>query len=146
MRNLIYIFGLLIPVIGSAQHYSIDRYKVSGGGCTSTGGIFAVTGTTGQPDAGAMAGGGGSLTGGFWGLIAAVQTPGAPILSVTRSDTSVVVAWPFPSSGWTLQQNSDLASSNGWQTSIFPVSNNGIISSVTLSAPAGNLFFRLSAR
>ena len=37
----------------------------SGGG-VSTGGVFSLTGTIGQPDAGTLAGGGFTLAGGFW--------------------------------------------------------------------------------
>ena len=41
-----------------AQTFTIDWYKVSGGGGTSTGATYQVTGTIGQADAvGAMAGG-----------------------------------------------------------------------------------------
>ena len=40
------------------QSYSVDWYKVAGGGGTSTGGTYTVNGTIGQPDAsGAMSGG-----------------------------------------------------------------------------------------
>lgn len=61
-----------------AQSYSIDGFTIDGGGGTSTGGVYSVSGTIGQPDAGApMTGGQYSLTGGFWPLYA-VQTPGAP--------------------------------------------------------------------
>lgn len=42
--------------------YSID----SGGALRSTGGEFELSGTIGQPDAGALAGGGFQLNGGFW--------------------------------------------------------------------------------
>src|ERR1017187_4895147 len=64
------------------QEYSIDWYKVSSGGGTSTGGVYSVSGTIGQPDAsGAISGGNYSLTGGFWALYA-VQTPGAPLLTI----------------------------------------------------------------
>lgn len=38
-----------------------------GGGMFSTGGIYELGGTIGQPDAGAMNGGTFSLAGGFWG-------------------------------------------------------------------------------
>ena len=61
-----------------AQQYSIDWSSIDGGGGTSTGGVYAVTGTIGQPDAGTLSGGAYTLQGGFWGVIAAVQTPGAP--------------------------------------------------------------------
>ena len=43
---------------------SVDWYKIAGGGGTSTGGTYQVSGTIGQPDAsGAMTGGNYSLTG-----------------------------------------------------------------------------------
>ena len=89
------VFGLvlwLVPLVLSAQSYSIDWSTIDGGGGTSTGGVYSVSGTIGQPDAGVMSGGNFSLTGGFWGIVAAVQNPPAPLLTVTRSSTIVVVA------------------------------------------------------
>src|SRR5271157_1484908 len=91
-----------------AQSYSIDWYKVSGGGGTSTGGTYQVSGTIGQPDAGgAMTGGDYSLTGGFWALYA-VQTPGAPLLTITYVGNQAIVSWPPTVTGWTLQTNANL--------------------------------------
>jgi hypothetical protein len=54
MKRLFLLFGLLIPTISFAQSYSIDWYKVSGGGGTSTGATYQVSGTIGQPDAGSQ--------------------------------------------------------------------------------------------
>ena len=66
MNKLFFLFGLLVPTISFAQPYTIDWYKISGGGGTSTGATYQVNGTIGQPDAGgAMSGGNYSLTGGF---------------------------------------------------------------------------------
>jgi len=125
-----------------AQSYSTDWYKIAGGGSTSTGGDYSASGTIGQPDAGgAMTGGNYSLTGGFWSLIAVVQTPGAPLLTITHSGNSVTISWPSPSAGWTLQQNSDLTMTS-WSTS-GGISDNGTIKSITITSPTGNLFFRL---
>ena len=68
----------------SAKSYSIDWYKIAGGGGSSTGGQYVVSGTIGQHDAGGpMTGGNYSLIGGFWSIVAAIQTPGAPLLTVT---------------------------------------------------------------
>jgi uncharacterized membrane protein len=39
----------------------------AGGGTFSTGGIYSLGGTAGQPDAGQMSGGAYTLGGGFWG-------------------------------------------------------------------------------
>ncbi len=51
----------------NAQPYDLSWYTIDGGGGTSTGGVFSLSGTIGQPDAGGpMTGGAYSLTGGFW--------------------------------------------------------------------------------
>src|SRR5213083_183176 len=94
-----------------AQSYSIDWFTIDGGGGTSTGGVYQVSGTVGQPDAGAMSGGNYSLTGGFWSLFA-VQTPGGPLLSITLTTTNTaLVSWPSPSTGFSLQQNTNSVAS-----------------------------------
>jgi hypothetical protein len=41
--------------------------------------LYAVSGTIGQPDAETMSGGNYTLQGVFWGIIAALQTPGISI-------------------------------------------------------------------
>jgi hypothetical protein len=46
--------------------YTIPWYTVDGGGGTSSGGIYALQGTAGQPDAGVLTGGEYTLTGGYW--------------------------------------------------------------------------------
>jgi hypothetical protein len=127
----------------SGQNYSIGWHKISGGGGTSTNGQYSVSGTIGQPDAGgAMSGGSYSLTGGFWSLVSAVQTPGAPALTITHTGNTVKISWPYPSTGWTLQQNNNLALSANWSSS-GGVSNDGMNNFITIAPPAGNLFFRL---
>src|ERR1051326_27300 len=88
-----------------AQTYSIDWYKVAGGGGTSTGSAYSVSGTIGQPDAGGpMTGGNYSLTGGFW-AISAVQTPGAPTLLITSSENNAVLYWSTNAVGFVLEHN-----------------------------------------
>ncbi len=144
MRKSFLLFGLLIPTISFAQSYSIDWYKISGGGGTSTGATYQVTGTVGQPEAGgAMSGGQYSVTGGFWSLIAVVQTAGLPSLSIAHSGNSVIVSWPNTASG-ALQTNNNLASASGWTAYGGTVNTANGTNSITISAPTGNLFFRLS--
>jgi hypothetical protein len=124
----------------SATH----RYKIAGGGGTSTGATYQVSGTIGQPDAsGAMRGGGYSLTSGFWALISVVQTPGLPNLTITFvRPNSVVVSWPNTGS-YTLQQNSNLVT-GGWTTSGYTITTVNSTNSITITPPTGNLFFRLA--
>jgi hypothetical protein len=143
MKKLFLLFAVLIPTIGLAQSYTIDWYKVAGGGGTSTNGQYSVSGTIGQQDAGGpMTGGNYSLTGGFWALISVVQTPGAPTLYISQSGNTVKVYWQAVS-GWSLQQNANLSISSGWSASSGMTTTNGT-NYLNLTSPTGNLFFRLS--
>jgi hypothetical protein len=143
MKKLFLLFAFLIPTVSFAQNYSIDWYKVAGGGGTSSNGQYMVSGTIGQHDAGgAMTGGSYSLTGGFWALISVVQTAGLPNLTITHSGNSVIVSWPDTGS-YTLQQNSNLAATAGWSTNGYSISTANGTNSITITPPTGNLFFRL---
>jgi len=137
--SLLGITGLLLPMNGLAQNYSINWYKVSGGGGTSTGGTYQVNDTIGQHDASSeMTGGNYSLTGGFWALFA-VQTPGAPLLTITHIGSKAIVSWDPSVTGWTLQTNVNLATPATWGNYLGPIVNN----SATNSPPPNDLFFRL---
>jgi len=135
-------FLALISFAVSAQ-YSIDWFKVAGGGGTSTGGVYSVSGTIGQHDAGApLTGGNYSLSGGFWALINVVQTPGAPTLFISRGGNSVTVSWQNVS-GWNLIQSGNLTTPvASWNVSSSPALANGT-NSLTVVNPTGNMFFRL---
>ena len=143
MKKLFLLCGLLIASLGFAQSYSIDWYKVAGGGGTSTNGQYSVSGTIGQPDAsGAMSGGQYSVTGGFWALINVVQTPGAPTLYISYVGNTVTVYWQNVS-GWNLVQNSNVATPMAsWSASGGITTSNGT-NYLNLVNPSGNLFFRL---
>ena len=83
------------PAKLQSQTYSINWQTVDGGGGTSTGGVYAVSGTIGQSDAGTMSGGGYSLTGGFWVPYAA-PAPGPPPLLVLGTGVTVGVMQRSP--------------------------------------------------
>jgi hypothetical protein len=145
MKKLCLTLGLLVPAASFAQSYSIDWYKIAGGGGTSTNGQYSVSGTIGQPDAsGAMSGGQYSVTGGFWSLINVVQTPGLPnLLIVPNGANSVKILWSDPATNsFTLQQNNNLATTN-WTTSGFAITNGLGTNFCTITPLTGNLFFRL---
>jgi len=146
------VFGLLLalsallyqPTTGFAQSYAIDWFTIDGGGGASTGGVYSVSGTIGQPDANPqpLTGGNFSLVGGFWSLLA-VQTPGAPLLTIRLTTTNTaLVSWPSPSTGFTLQQNADLNTTN-WVAAPQSVSDNGTNKVILVNPPAGNRFYRL---
>jgi hypothetical protein len=129
----------------NAQSYSIDWYTIDGGGQTSTGGAYTVTGTIGQPDAGRLEGGSYVIGGGFWGLF---QVAGAPRLKIQKSGANVVVSWPAPSTGFKLQQTLTLStppSASPWTDVMSPppVTMVGTDNTVTYVSPSGNRYFRL---
>ena len=138
-------FALIIDsqlTIAHAQQYSIDWFKISGGGGTSTNGQYVLSGTIGQHDAGGpMTGGTYSLTGGFWALLSVVQTPGAPTLYVAHSGNTVTVYWQNIS-GWNLEQNNNVSVPAGWSTNSSWTTTSGT-NYLNLTSPTGNLFFRL---
>jgi hypothetical protein len=98
-----------------------------------------------QHDAGGpMTNGQYSITGGFWAIITVVQTPGAPLLTITFNSqpSTVTVSWSSSATGFVLQQNSDLNTANWINTGLL-ITTNGTTESVTISPSTGNLFFRL---
>ncbi|EEF57474.1 hypothetical protein [Pedosphaera parvula] len=133
----------VLPSLCRAQTYSIDWFSIDGGGGTSTGGVYSVSGTIGQPDAGHMSGGNYTIDGGFWGIIAAVQTPGAPFLTITPAGLNVIISWPVSSTTFTLQQDADLNTPNAWSTTGSSVTVTNGSNYVTVPATVGNKFFRL---
>jgi len=79
----------VLAAAGAAQaQLNIDWYTIDGGGGSSAGGAFSVSGTTGQPDAATSAGGTFVCAGGFWGAFAGTAcyancdgSTGSPLLT-----------------------------------------------------------------
>jgi hypothetical protein len=133
----------LMALAARAQTYTVDWSTLDGGGGTSTGGVYSVSGTIGQPDAGHLSGGNYTLDGGFWGIIAAVQMPGAPLLAVSLTTShTVLVTWPYPSTGFALEQNAAMGTTNWSSVTNVPVQV-GDAWQVIARPPAGNRFYRL---
>ena len=143
LLNLVTILAVAAAGVASAQSYDLSWFTLDGGGGTSTGSVYSVSGTIGQPDAGGpMTNGPYSLTGGFWALYA-VQTPGGPLLTITlTSPNTAMVWWPSPSTGFTLQQNTNLNTTN-WVTPLETVNNDGTNKFITVNPPTGRRFYRL---
>ena len=134
------LLGLLGHVTTApAQTYSIDSFTIDGGGGTSTGGVFSVTGTIAQPDAGGpMTNAQYSVTGGFWSLPAAVQTTNAPTLAIAPASPGfATVSWAPGTPGFVLQENLNLATTN-WVNS-----PSGTNNPVVVPATVPKKFYRL---
>ena len=142
---LLGVFALNSQLSTASAQYSIDWFTVDGGGGTSTGGVYSATGTIGQPDATPqpMASGNYPLAGGFWSLLSMVQTPGAPLLTITLTTTNTaIISWPSPSPGFALQQNADLNLTN-WVAAPQTVNDDGTTRFIIVAPPTGNRFYRL---
>ena len=145
LKSLAAVTLLIVVCSGRALAQSaIDWFTIDGGGGTSTGGVYSVSGTIGQPDANAqpMTGGSYSLVGGFWSLFA-TQTPGAPLLTIRLTTTNTaVVSWPSPSTGFALQHKADLTTTN-WLAAQQAVTDNGTNRFIIVNPPTGTRFYRL---
>jgi len=133
--------------VAEAQNYTLDWWTIDGGAGTSTGAVYEASSTIGQPDAGTNAATGGpyTLVSGFWGVVLAVQTPGAPILYITRTNSLVTVSWTSAAEGWVLQQSSTLTGTPPpWTLVPPPYQTNATRAWITVPVPAGNKFYRLN--
>jgi len=135
---------VLLPFFSQAQNYAIDWYSIDGGGGTSTGGVYSISGTIGQPDAGRLAGASYALEGGFWGFVGALQSVGAPLLSVERLGSDVRVFWPASSNGFVLEEASSfIGGVPSWQSVTTAYQTNATHISITVPGPTGMKLYRL---
>jgi hypothetical protein len=137
------LFFIALSGLQAQTNLAINWSSIDGGGGSSTGGIFTISGTIGQPDPGQMSGGNYSIEGGFWGILAAAP-PLEPLwLAVARTTTnSVIIWWPSPATGWKLHQNANLSTTN-WSEVLTTPNDDGVTRSVTVAPPLGNQFYRL---
>ena len=129
--------AVLLP---AHAQYSIDWHTIDGGGGTSTGGVYSVSGTIGQPDAGGpMTNGQYSVTGGFWALPTAVQTVGSPTLTIVPAGAGqATISWtPATGTNWVLQETWALSPAN-WTNS-----PSGSTNPIVVPATLPTRFYRL---
>jgi hypothetical protein len=136
---LLFTTGLALATRALAQSYSIDWFTIDGGGGTSTGGVYSVSGTIGQPDAGGpMTGGQYSLIGGFWALPIGVQTTGAPTLTIVpTAPGQATISWSPNTPGFVLQETVSLSPPN-WVNA-----PSGATNPITVPATLPKKFYRL---
>lgn len=131
---------LLLQMAICHAQFSIDWHTIDGGGGTSTGGVYSVTGTIGQPDAGpTLTNGPYSVTGGFWALPTAVQTSGAPTLTIVPATPGfATISWSPNNTNFVLQETWSLTSVN-WTNS-----PSGATNPIVVPASLPTKFYRLA--
>ena len=128
-----------------AQQYAVPWFKIAGGGAMqSTGGVYALSGTIGQMDAGRVADTNAyRIEGGFWAI--AIQQLGFPPLNITRADTNYFVSWITAEPGMILQQATTLGTPTVWSDTSELVSTNALTNIVQQAIANGvsNRYYRL---
>lgn len=114
MKTILALVAASAAISAPAQNYSVDWFTIDGGGGTSSGGVYSLSGTIGQPDAGAtMTGGQYTLVGGFWALPFAIQEPGTPLLAIEPFGPGQArISWSPNTPGFLLQENVNLNTAN----------------------------------
>jgi len=138
LARFVSVAALAVCATLLAQNYQIDWYTIDGGGGTSSGGTYELSGTIGQPDATTttLTGGSYSLQGGFWPGLIVPSTGESPTLFIQiAAPNSVTVSWAPATPGFQLEQTDDL---NGDSWSPAPTGN-----PVELPADASTRFYRL---
>lgn len=130
-------YGLL--PLQAQTNFAINWFTVDGGGGTSTGAVYSVSGTIGQPDAGGpMTSAQYSVTGGFWVLPVAVQTTNAPKLKIVPDGPGqAAISWTPDTPGFVLQETLVLSPA-GWSNS-----PSGSTNPVVVPATLPTKFYRL---
>jgi len=138
MKTFLLTLVVLLILAGPARaQYAIDWFTIDGGGGTSSGGNFTLTGTIGQPDAGTMTGGSYTLEGGFWPGIIVPSSGETPTLFIQQSGANVIISWSPSTSGFSLEQSSTLLPLS------WGVSPGGGANPATIPLGSGPTFYRL---
>ncbi len=137
------LVAVLLLCNSAFAQYSIDWYTVDGGGGTTSDGVYEISGTIGQPDAGTVLSADYAIEGGFWSGLEAIPQPTPPSLAIEPlSPTSVLLSWPAPSDGFVLQESLGLGSGQWVNVSARPQVVNGR-NQVAITPLAGQRFYRL---
>jgi len=112
-RFILLAIGACVSLVATSLHaqpFSVTGHIVAGGGGTSSGSGFAISGTIAQAEATPrLQNGCWAIDPGFWGAYAAIQTPAAPSLRIRPISFSTVRVSFTPGCGdWVLQRSSEL--------------------------------------
>jgi hypothetical protein len=133
--------GLILAMscgLGAAQDYRLDWFTMDAGGGASTGGVYQIVGTLGQPDATGtrLTGGTYALEGGLWPGLVLAGSGDVPALRIEPRDGGVVISWPSAAGEFTLEEAPNLHQDEWLPSS----AGNG----VWIPATERTIFYRLS--
>lgn len=142
------MLGVLLGGAALAQNVGVDWSALSSRAGTSIAGKYTLTGTIAQPAAARLNSRDFTLDGGYLSIVAAIQQPGAPELSVRLTTTnSVVVSWPMTWPGWVLTEAPELPAAAWTDVLTAPievaVADDVVVKQVVVTPPVGNRFYKL---
>lgn len=142
--KLVFILIALMPFwIAQSAEIQINWQNMGSGGI-STGGVYVLQGSIGQPCVSTSNGGAYTVTSGFWSITGVVQTPGAPFLNISLTNQNVLIYWQIAEKPYYLEQTQSLEQTPiHWSpvNATYWTNQNFII--ITLPAVEGYRFFRL---
>lgn len=124
----------------SAEPYALSPGRITAGGGASAGGTYALIGTIAQPEAGTpLVGGRYAVTGGLLALPIAVQTPGAPVLTIRPGAPGfATISWQPATAGYVVQESTGFSPA-AWQNSA-----SGAQNPITVPANLTRKYYRLN--
>jgi hypothetical protein len=145
---LLALVGVLFLSVTFSAHAQSQRFQVIAftdlGGSVSSGGAYTVSGTVGQPNVGQSSNEQFGISDGFWNVVATLQTPDAPLVSVEQlANGSVRIFWPLTADGFVLDHSPSIDPSSLWSPVQLPQETSATHISVTIPAPEEIRFYRL---
>src|ERR1051325_9909153 len=142
-KLLCFAFVSGLVATASAQT-NIDWFSIDAGGGAASSANYLINGTIGQADAGILTSANYSIIGGFWAVQNLGPATALPELHIaTAPAATVLLWWPSPSTGFVLQENTDLSNPAGWVDVNGVVTDNGFTKSITRPVVGVSRFYRL---
>lgn len=135
---------LMLVVLPSHAQFALQSGGFVSSAGASTGSVYTVSGSLAPHRTEPMSGGSFTIQGGRLSGTAAVQTPGAPLLQISRSNSVLLVSWR-QSAGWRLEYSTNFHSTRAvsWQLVPAPYPIAGTNAVVPVTEFPGARFYRL---
>src|SRR5204862_5063550 len=115
--------GFALMASAASAQSAIDWLSVDAGGTPTASANYIIDTTLGQPDAATVTSANYTIVGGFWALQDLGPASGQPRLEITHGTPgNVLLYWPSPSTGFALEENSNISNPAGWTAVIGSVS------------------------
>jgi hypothetical protein len=144
--KLILLFSLVALTSAARAQSVINWFTLDAGGGAQSSASYLVNFTAGQTDVGTtvLTSANYRIIPGFWALEDLGPATGLPELDIVLNGANVILSWPSPSTGFSLEQTDSLnVLPASWSNTPGVVSDNGFIKSITIPHNVAKRFYRL---